>query len=249
MDQYRSDIKDILGTVNRQTVSAKQVRQLLEEKKNVDLSSSKKELNALILQCFDETAAPQSSGGSEAKPAKKSRGSKNTEEGTAEGAKPAKKSRKRKGAEEGEDGQKKKRNVDPANNPLNRPMQLDPKLAEFLNVEQMSRPQTVKKLWEYIKANNLQDPNDKRTILCDDKLKHVFNVDNLHMFTMNKYLTSLMTKIPDDKLPKQPAAEEPAAEKTETPENTENTENTENPEEESKPEASPEEEDNNDNDE
>ncbi|WBW74648.1 RNA polymerase I upstream activation factor complex subunit Spp27 [Schizosaccharomyces osmophilus] len=239
MDQYRSDIKDILGTVNRQTVSAKQVRQLLEEKKKVDLSSSKKELNALILQCFDETAAPQSGGGSETKPARKSRGSKNTEDGAAEGAKPAKKTRKRKGAEEGEDGQKKKRNVDPANNPLNRPMQLDPKLAEFLNVEQMSRPQTVKKLWEYIKANDLQDPNDKRTILCDDKLKHVFNVDNLHMFTMNKYLTSLMTKIPDDKLPKQPAPAEPAAEKVETPENAENTEN---PEEESKPEASPEEE-------
>ncbi|EPY51368.1 RNA polymerase I upstream activation factor complex subunit Spp27 [Schizosaccharomyces cryophilus OY26] len=239
MDQYRNDIKDILGTVNRQTVSAKQVRQLLEEKKKVDLSSNKKDLNALILQCFDETASPQGGDGAETKPAKKSRGSKSTEEGGAEGGKPAKKTRKRKGAEEGEEGQKKKRNVDPANNPLNKPMQLDPKLAEFLGVEQMSRPQTVKKLWEYIKANNLQDPNDKRTILCDDKMKHVFAVDSLHMFTMNKYLTSLMTKIPDDKLPKQPSPAEAAGEKAEE---TEKTEHTEQPKEESKPEASPEEE-------
>lgn len=58
MEEYETDIKQILGTVDRQTVSAKQVRQLLEERRKVDLSAHKKDLNALILKCFDETAAP-----------------------------------------------------------------------------------------------------------------------------------------------------------------------------------------------
>jgi len=44
----------------------------------------------------------------------------------------------------------------------------------------------VKKLWEYIKSNELQNPSNKTEILCDEKLKALFNVDKVHMFTMNK---------------------------------------------------------------
>lgn len=47
----------------------------------------------------------------------------------------------------------------------------------------------MKKIWEYIKARDLQDPNDKRQILCDEKLKLVFKQDQVHMFTMNKILS------------------------------------------------------------
>ena len=32
----------------------------------------------------------------------------------------------------------------------------------------------MKLLWDYIKAHNLQDPKDKRTILADAKLKPIF---------------------------------------------------------------------------
>ena len=46
----------------------------------------------------------------------------------------------------------------------------------------------VKKLWEYIKEHNLQDPKDKRQIECDEKLQSVFKQDKVHMFTMNKLL-------------------------------------------------------------
>lgn len=34
--------------------------------------------------------------------------------------------------------------------------------------------QVTKRLWEYIKANNLQKPDDKRVILCDEKLERLF---------------------------------------------------------------------------
>ncbi|KAL9124491.1 MAG: hypothetical protein Q9217_006179 [Psora testacea] len=56
------------------------------------------------------------------------------------------------------------------------------------NVTKLSRPQTVKRIWAYVRANNLQDPNDKRMILCDDGMKAVFKQDKVHMFTMNKIL-------------------------------------------------------------
>ncbi|PVH78828.1 SWIB-domain-containing protein [Cadophora sp. DSE1049] len=62
-------------------------------------------------------------------------------------------------------------------------------LAELVGEPTLSRPQVVKKIWEYIKARDLQDPADKRQIRCDDKLQSVFKVDKVHMFTMNKILS------------------------------------------------------------
>jgi chromatin remodeling complex protein RSC6 len=46
----------------------------------------------------------------------------------------------------------------------------------------------VKKIWEHIKARDLQDPADKRQIRCDEKMQLVFKLDKVHMFTMNKIL-------------------------------------------------------------
>jgi upstream activation factor subunit UAF30 len=53
---------------------------------------------------------------------------------------------------------------------------------------QLSRPQVVKKIWEYIKERNLQVPEDKRQIRCDERMQAVFKQDKVHMFTMNKIL-------------------------------------------------------------
>ncbi|PMD39459.1 SWIB-domain-containing protein [Hyaloscypha variabilis F] len=61
-------------------------------------------------------------------------------------------------------------------------------LADLVGEPTLSRPQTVKKIWEYIKARDLQDPNDKRQIRCDEKMQLVFKQDKVHMFTMNKIL-------------------------------------------------------------
>lgn len=57
-----------------------------------------------------------------------------------------------------------------------------------IEVDKLSRPQTVKKLWEYIRLHNLQNPTNKKEILCDDKFKAVFDVDKIDMFAMNKQL-------------------------------------------------------------
>jgi hypothetical protein len=41
----------------------------------------------------------------------------------------------------------------------------------------VARTEVVKKLWDYIKAHNLQDPKDKRAIVADAKLLPVFGKD------------------------------------------------------------------------
>jgi DNA topoisomerase-3 len=57
-------------------------------------------------------------------------------------------------------------------------------LAAVIGAEPVARPEAVKKMWEYIKAHNLQDPKDKRTILADDKLRAVFGKDSIGMFEL-----------------------------------------------------------------
>lgn len=49
--------------------------------------------------------------------------------------------------------------------------------------------QIVKQLWAYIRKNNLQDPSNKRKIICDDALRVVFETDCTDMFKMNKLLS------------------------------------------------------------
>lgn len=58
----------------------------------------------------------------------------------------------------------------------------------MLAVEKLSRPQVVKKLWEYIRQHGLQNPSNKKEIICDDALRAVFAVDKIDMFRMNKVL-------------------------------------------------------------
>lgn len=63
-------------------------------------------------------------------------------------------------------------------------------LATLLEKDRLSRPQVVKQLWVYIKGNNLQNPSNKREILCDDLMRAVWGMDKIDMFKMNKYLGS-----------------------------------------------------------
>ncbi|KAJ5104171.1 hypothetical protein N7532_004700 [Penicillium argentinense] len=72
---------------------------------------------------------------------------------------------------------------------FHKPFNLSPALSELLGGEvTLSRPQTVKKVWQYIRENELQDPADRRQIRCDDAMRAVFKQDRVHMFTMTKIL-------------------------------------------------------------
>ncbi|OAA60875.1 SWIB/MDM2 domain protein [Cordyceps fumosorosea ARSEF 2679] len=67
-----------------------------------------------------------------------------------------------------------------------KPFNLSESLSVLCGETQLSRPQVVKKLWEHIKANDLQDPSDKRQILCDERMYAVFKQGKVDMFKMNK---------------------------------------------------------------
>ena len=77
--------------------------------------------------------------------------------------------------------------VNPA---LMQPLQPSNELAAIVGKDPLPRPQMVKKVWDYIKQNNLQNPQNKREIVSDDKLRKVFGKDKVTMFEMNKHLAA-----------------------------------------------------------
>ena len=57
-------------------------------------------------------------------------------------------------------------------------------LAAIVGSQPLARTEATKRLWEYIKARNLQNPANRRNILCDDALKAVMGKDEVTMFEM-----------------------------------------------------------------
>ena len=71
---------------------------------------------------------------------------------------------------------------------LMKPLQPSKELAAVVGSSPLPRTEVVSKVWEYIKANNLQNPENKREILADEKLRAVFGgKDRVSMFEMNKH--------------------------------------------------------------
>jgi upstream activation factor subunit UAF30 len=79
-------------------------------------------------------------------------------------------------------------------------MALSDPLAALLGESVLSRPQCVKKIWQYVKSRDLQDPADKRQIRCDDRMRAVFKSDRVHMFTMNKVLATQLYPVEDEEV-------------------------------------------------
>ena len=68
-----------------------------------------------------------------------------------------------------------------------KPMQPDAALSAVVGGSPMPRTEITKKLWGYIKKNNLQDAKERRMINADDKLKPVFGgKGQVSMFDMTK---------------------------------------------------------------
>ena len=81
-----------------------------------------------------------------------------------------------------------------ANPALLKPMKLTPELEEVVGPGPLPRGQVVKKLWEYIKKNNLQDPQNKRNINADEKLLVLFGgKKQVNMFEMTKLVSAHMS--------------------------------------------------------
>jgi chromatin remodeling complex protein RSC6 len=61
-------------------------------------------------------------------------------------------------------------------------------LAAVIGATPVARTEAVKLVWDYIKANNLQNPSNKRNILADAKLSKVFGKNEVTMFELTGLL-------------------------------------------------------------
>ncbi|MED6182397.1 hypothetical protein PIB30_028141 [Stylosanthes scabra] len=63
----------------------------------------------------------------------------------------------------------------PNNMGIQKVVPVSSELGSFLGASEVSRTHAVKRVWEYIKLQNLQNPSNKKEIFCDDKLKTIFD--------------------------------------------------------------------------
>ncbi|HEX3180946.1 MAG TPA: SWIB/MDM2 domain-containing protein [Beijerinckiaceae bacterium] len=75
-----------------------------------------------------------------------------------------------------------------SNSGLMKPLQPSRELAQVVGDKPLPRTEAVSKIWTHIKKYNLQNPQNRREILADDKLEPVFGKKKVTMFEMNKLL-------------------------------------------------------------
>ncbi|PIA38308.1 hypothetical protein AQUCO_02800173v1 [Aquilegia coerulea] len=103
---------------------------------------------------------------------------------------------------------------------LNKVCGVTPELEAIVGEPAMPRTQIVKQLWAYIRKHNLQDPSNKRKIICNDALRLVFETDCTDMFKMNKLLAKHIRPLDPTKEPG-PDSKRLKVETESTPESTE----------------------------
>jgi len=83
----------------------------------------------------------------------------------------------------------KKKSARKPNPAFMRPLTPSASLAAVVGNKAMPRTEVVKRMWTYIKANKLQDKNNRRMINADDKLRAVFSgKSQVSMFDMAKHI-------------------------------------------------------------
>lgn len=71
------------------------------------------------------------------------------------------------------------------------PLTVSPALAEVVGKKPLPRTEIVKKIWDYIRKNDLQDKENRRMINADEKLKEVFSgKDQISMFELAKVVNN-----------------------------------------------------------
>ncbi|KAG5621389.1 hypothetical protein H5410_006607 [Solanum commersonii] len=104
--------------------------------------------------------------------------------------------KKRRKQEEDEDSDEPKKEEKQKNSGMHAPLRLSNALINFLGTgeSELSRPNVVKRIWEYIKQNGLQDPSDERQIISDETLKELFHVETHRGIGVTKLLSTHFIK-------------------------------------------------------
>src|SRR6476620_1421849 len=74
------------------------------------------------------------------------------------------------------------------------PLTVSGTMAEVVGSKPLPRTEIVRKIWDYIKKNNLQDKKNRRMINADSKLKPVFGKDQISMFELAKVVNKHVKK-------------------------------------------------------
>ncbi|XP_022739621.1 upstream activation factor subunit spp27-like [Durio zibethinus] len=83
---------------------------------------------------------------------------------------------------------------------FNKVCRLSPQLQKLLGVPELARTEVVKQIWAYIREKNLQDPDNKKNIICDEPLNALFGVHSIDMFQMNKALSKHIWPLDSDEV-------------------------------------------------
>jgi upstream activation factor subunit UAF30 len=70
------------------------------------------------------------------------------------------------------------------------PLTLSPGLADVLGSKSLPRTEIIKKIWDYVKKNGLQDKVNRRMINADAKLRPIFGKDQISMFELAKVVNN-----------------------------------------------------------
>jgi upstream activation factor subunit UAF30 len=70
------------------------------------------------------------------------------------------------------------------------PLTLSPGLSEVVGAKSLPRTEIIKKIWDYVKKNGLQDKVNRRMINADAKLRPIFGKDQISMFELAKVVNN-----------------------------------------------------------
>jgi len=144
----------------------------------VKVSKARKTSNKKAKYGSDEESSGEEWGGSKKKSAsKKGRKKKSADSDDSDYEKPKKKKKSAGGGKA---------------NGYTAPVKLTAELADIVGGDEMPRHEVVKRMWAYIKENQLQDPKNKQMIKCDEKLSKVFPSKKFRGFGMTKFLKDHM---------------------------------------------------------
>lgn len=172
-------LRDILRNSDLDTATSGSVRRLLEEDFKVDLSDRKtfvSEQIDIFLQTLEKEREEIEDDGNDAVEA-------NVDDKEEEEEEEGSESKREKSIKVGKEVKKR------GGGGFNKLCGLSTQLQKVVGAPELARTEVVKKLWVYIKENKLQDPNNKRKILCDESLHDLFHVNSIDMFKMNKALS------------------------------------------------------------
>ncbi|XP_076887208.1 uncharacterized protein LOC143537296 isoform X2 [Bidens hawaiensis] len=185
--------KDLQNPQNKRKILCDEMLHEIFRVKSIDMFQMNKALSKHIWPIEEE----------EVKPSEKNKQNKRVKETPSDKNKqnkrvketPSDKKKQNKRAKEDEPEQKEKGKKSKGSGFVS-PLPISDELAQFFGTgeHELSRSEVVKRIWDYIKQNDLQDPSDKRRILCDDKLKELFKVDTFVGFTVSKLLTTHFIK-------------------------------------------------------